>query len=102
VISFHKRGLQRNRSRVGRRCHDDTGVLGVGNNGQTPPANGTPQQPALLGSAKAAKAGKGGKATKPPAMLTQQGEPQLFWGDESPPDPNIIVDGPSKSTDAPH
>ena len=77
MISFHKRGLQRNRSRVGRRCHDDTGVLGVGNNGQTPPANGTPQQPALLGSAKAAKAGKGGKATKPPAVLTQPGEPQL-------------------------
>ena len=79
-----------------------TGVLGVGNNGQTPPANGTQQQPAQPGTAKAAKAGKGGKATKPPAMLTQQGEPQLFWGDESPPDPNIIVDGPSKSTDAPH
>jgi LTXXQ motif family protein len=53
-----------------------TGVLGVGNNAQTPPpaANGT--KPA--GSAKAAKAGKGGKAAKPPAVLTQQeGEPQL-------------------------
>ena len=54
-----------------------TGVLGVGNNGQTPPANGTQQQPAQPGSAKAAKAGKGGKATKPPAVLTQPGEPQL-------------------------
>ena len=54
-----------------------TGVLGVGNNGQAPPANGTQQQPAQPGSAKAAKAGKGGKATKPPAVLTQEGEPQL-------------------------
>ena len=51
-----------------------TGVLGVGNNGQAPAANGTKQPP---GSAKAAKAGKGGKATKPPAVLTQEGEPQL-------------------------
>jgi hypothetical protein len=31
----------------------------------------------FTGSAKAAKAGKGGKATKPPAVLTQEGEPQL-------------------------
>jgi LTXXQ motif family protein len=51
-----------------------TGVLGVGNNGQAPAANVAKQQP---GSAKAAKAGKGGKATKPPAVLTQEGEPQL-------------------------
>src|ERR1700675_4395044 len=50
-----------------------TGVLGVGNNGQAPAANGTKQP----GSAKTAKAGKGGKATKPPAVLTQEGEPQL-------------------------
>jgi hypothetical protein len=52
-----------------------TGVLGVGNNGQAAPAaNGAKQQP---GSTKAAKAGKGGKATKTPAVLTQEGEPQL-------------------------
>lgn len=49
-----------------------TGVLGVGNNGQTPAANGTKQ----AGSAKTAKAGKGGKEGKQ-AVLTQQGEPQL-------------------------
>src|ERR1700679_2731485 len=51
-----------------------TGVLGVGNNGQAPAANGAKQQP---GAAKAARASKGGKATKPPAVLTQEGEPQL-------------------------
>jgi hypothetical protein len=52
-----------------------TGVLGVGNNGQAAPAtNGAKQQP---GPTKAAKAGKGGKATKTPAVLTQEGEPQL-------------------------
>ena len=54
-----------------------TGVLGVGNNGQAPQApaaNGAKQQP---GSTKGAKAGKGGKATKTPAVLTQEGEPQL-------------------------
>ena len=52
-----------------------TGVLGVGNNGQAAPAtNGAKQQP---GSTKVAKAGKGGKATKTPAVLTQEGEPQL-------------------------
>jgi hypothetical protein len=50
-----------------------TGVLGVGNNGQAPAANGTKQP----GSAKTAKAGKSGKATKTPAVLTQEGEPQL-------------------------
>jgi hypothetical protein len=48
-----------------------TGVLGV-NNGQAPAA-GTKQP----GPAKAAKAVKGGKAAKPPAVLTQEGEPQL-------------------------
>src|ERR1700675_4836139 len=52
-----------------------TGVLGVGKNGQAPPASGTDgaKQP---GSAKTAKAGKGGKGTKQ-AVLTQEGEPQL-------------------------
>jgi hypothetical protein len=45
-----------------------TGVLGVGKNGQ-------PQQ--TPGSAKTAKAAKGGKDTKQQAVLTQQGEPQL-------------------------
>ena len=49
-----------------------TGVLGV-NNGQAPAANGTKQP----GAAKAAKAAKGGKAVKPPAVLTQEGQPQL-------------------------
>ena len=49
-----------------------TGVLGVPNNGQAPAA-GTKQP----GPAKAAKAVKGGKAAKPPAVLTQEGEPQL-------------------------
>jgi hypothetical protein len=48
-----------------------TGVLGV-NNGQAPAA-GTKQP----GPAKAAKAVKGGKAAKPPAVLTQEGQPQL-------------------------
>jgi hypothetical protein len=43
------------------------------NNGQAPAANGTKQ----TGPGKAAKAGKGGKAAKPPAVLTQEGEPQL-------------------------
>jgi hypothetical protein len=52
-----------------------TGVLGVGNNSQAPApgANGSKQP----GSTKAAKAGKGGTAAKPPAVLTQEGEPQL-------------------------
>jgi hypothetical protein len=50
-----------------------TGVLGVGNNSQAPAASGTKQP----GSAKTAKAGKSGKATKPPTVLTQEGEPQL-------------------------
>ena len=50
-----------------------TGVLGV-NNRQASAPNGAKQQP---GSGKAAKAGKGGKGAKPPAVLTQEGEPQL-------------------------
>jgi hypothetical protein len=61
-----------------------TGVLGAGNNqnnpqAQTPAANDSKQ----AGSAKAAKTGKNGKmtkqaeGTKPPAVLTQPGEPQL-------------------------
>ena len=50
-----------------------TGVLGVGSNSQAPAANGTKQP----GSAKTAKAGKNGKAAKPPAVLTQEGEPLL-------------------------
>jgi hypothetical protein len=52
-----------------------TGVLGVGNSSQAPApaANGTKQP----GPGKAAKAGKGNKAAKPPAVLTQDGEPQL-------------------------
>jgi hypothetical protein len=49
-----------------------TGVLGVGKNGQAPAEKGTKQG----GSAKAARAGKGGKESKQ-AVLTQQGEPQL-------------------------
>src|SRR3984885_5429048 len=49
-----------------------TGVLGVGNNGQTPAANGTKQ----AGPAKTGKTGKGGKESKQ-VVLTQQGEPQL-------------------------
>src|SRR6202140_2485592 len=49
-----------------------TGVLGVGKNDQAPPAGGTKQP----GSAKTAKAAKGGKGTKQ-AVLTQAGEPQL-------------------------
>lgn len=48
-----------------------TGVLGVGKNGQAPPAGGK-----QAGSEKAGKAGKGGKGTKQ-AVLTQPGEPQL-------------------------
>ena len=52
-----------------------TGVLGTGNNqsGQQPAANGNKQP----GSTKAAKAGKGDKPGKQPAMLTQNGEPAL-------------------------
>src|SRR6202051_4664462 len=55
-----------------------TGVLGVGKNGQAAPAangaGGTKQG----GASKTAKAAKGGKETKQPAVLTQeQGEPQL-------------------------
>jgi LTXXQ motif family protein len=52
-----------------------TGVLGVGNTNQAPaPAPNAAKPP---GPAKAAKAGKGSKAAKPPAVLTQEGEPQL-------------------------
>ena len=53
-----------------------TGVLGVGKDAPAPAANGTKQ----AGSAKTAKAAKGAKAAdKPaaPAVLTQEGEPQL-------------------------
>ena len=51
-----------------------TGVLGTGNNqpGQQPAANSKQS-----GSTKAAKAGKGDKPGKQPAMLTQNGEPAL-------------------------
>src|SRR5882724_5441969 len=49
-----------------------TGVLGVPKPAQAPAANGTKQ----TGSAKTAKAAKGGKGAKP-AVLTQNGEPQL-------------------------
>ena len=52
-----------------------TGVLGVGKEGAAPAANGTKQ----AGSTKNAKAAKGAKAAKTaaPAVLTQDGEPQL-------------------------
>ena len=53
-----------------------TGVLGVGQDAQAPAPNGTKQ----AGPAKTAKAAKGAKAAdKPsaPAVLTQEGEPQL-------------------------
>ena len=49
-----------------------TGVLGAGKSGQAPAPEGTKQG----GSAKTAKAAKGGKGTKQ-AVLTQEGEPQL-------------------------
>ena len=47
-----------------------TGVLGAG---QRPASNGTRQ----AGAAKAAKRAKGEKASKQPAVLTQEGAPQL-------------------------
>jgi LTXXQ motif family protein len=52
-----------------------TGVLGVGKEGAAPAANGTKQ----AGPTKNAKAAKGAKAAKTaaPAVLTQDGEPQL-------------------------
>ena len=53
-----------------------TGVLGVPNNGQAPAANGS-KQPSSPKTAKAGKGGKGDKAAKTPAVLTQEGEPQL-------------------------
>jgi hypothetical protein len=51
-----------------------TGVLGVPKNGQPAPAAGETKQP---GSAKVAKAAKGGKATKQAVLTQEQGEPQL-------------------------
>jgi len=54
-----------------------TGVLGVGQQGgQAPAASDTKNDSKQGGSAKTAKAAKGGKGTKQ-AVLTQQGEPQL-------------------------
>jgi hypothetical protein len=50
-----------------------TGVLGTGKTQTPPPANDTKPP----GSAKTAKAAKGGKAIKQPAVLTQPGAPQL-------------------------
>ena len=54
-----------------------TGVLGVGQSGQSAPAGSGQGAPKQAGPAKAAKAGKGGKATTRQAVLTQPGEPQL-------------------------
>src|ERR1022692_2546589 len=53
-----------------------TGVLGVPSNGQAPAANGA-KQPGSPKTAKAGKGDKGDKAAKTPAVLTQEGEPQL-------------------------
>jgi hypothetical protein len=53
-----------------------TGVLGVGKSGQAPAASGT-NGAKQTGAAKTAKASKSGKGTKQPAVLTQEGEPQL-------------------------
>jgi hypothetical protein len=50
-----------------------TGVLGVGKEGQGQPGNGAKQS----GSAKTAKAAKGGKDSKQQPVLTQDGAPQL-------------------------
>jgi hypothetical protein len=50
-----------------------TGVLGVGNNPQRPAATDTKQ----AGSAKTARAAKGGKGTKQAVLTQQEGEPQL-------------------------
>jgi LTXXQ motif family protein len=50
-----------------------TGVLGVGKNLQTPAATDTKQ----AGSAKTARAAKGGKGTKQAVLTQQEGEPQL-------------------------
>ena len=52
-----------------------TGVLGVGKNTQTPPANETKQSGAK--TAKAAKGAKGTKQQPQQPVLTQEGEPQL-------------------------
>jgi hypothetical protein len=54
-----------------------TGVLGVGKDGQAAPAANEASGAKQAGPAKTAKAGKGGKATKQPAVLTQEGAPQL-------------------------
>jgi len=54
-----------------------TGVLGVAKNGQeAAPAPSAPTAPKQSASPKAAKVAKAGKAAKP-AVLTQDGEPQL-------------------------
>ena len=50
-----------------------TGVLGVGKNTQAPAAN----EPRPAGSPKATKTAKVGKESKTPAVLTQDGAPQL-------------------------
>jgi hypothetical protein len=61
-----------------------TGVLGVGKNTQTPPAQTPPSDAKQAGSAKTAKAAKGAKGVKqqqdaqnPQPVLTQEGAPQL-------------------------
>jgi hypothetical protein len=54
-----------------------TGVLGVGQGGQSAPAGSGQAAPKQAGPAKTAKAGKAGKATTKQAVLTQPGEPQL-------------------------
>src|ERR1700730_5126652 len=53
-----------------------TGVLGVGKSGQARAASGT-NGAKQTGAAKTAKASKSGKGTKQPAVLTQEGQPQL-------------------------
>ena len=53
-----------------------TGVLGVGQEGQSQPAN-TPNGAKPAGSAKTAKAVKGSKDSKQQPVLTQDGAPQL-------------------------
>jgi hypothetical protein len=52
-----------------------TGVLGVGKNTQTPPANETKQGGAK--TAKTAKGVKGAKQPQQPVLTQQEGEPQL-------------------------
>src|ERR1700676_5349314 len=53
-----------------------TGVLGVGKSGQAPAASGT-NGAKQTRAAKNAQASKSGKGTKQPAVLTQEGQPQL-------------------------